>query len=206
MQFIGARLRYAPNCRCGSMLGIDSAGFDFELLQGIRKRQRHIRAGHKINVTGSIQRVIDRITERAANLYVRFRRTVLRPACRRLHRCSGKRNQVADLASIEGQFQDSLVLDNLTDTGVTRFHHGSVRLNLDLLRNLSHFQHGIDHRAAINLQDDSSLHKRSKSRQCCFQFVRTDRQIRKHIGTRLVRDCISSNSRICLRHRNLDAG
>ena len=188
------------------MLGIDSAGFDFELLQGIRKRQRHIRAGHKINVTGSIQRVIDRIPERAAHLYVRFRRAILRPACRRLHGCSGKRNQVADLASIEGQFQDSLVLDNLTDTGVTRFHHGSVRLNLDLLRNLSHFQHGIDHRAAINLQDDSSLQKRAKSRQCCFQFVRTDRQIRKHIGTRLVRDCISSNSRICLRHRNVDAG
>ena len=79
MELICSRFGHAAHSGRRSVLSIDSASRDLEFLEGIRKRQRHIGAGHEIDVTGAIQRVVHGITQRTSNLNVWFQRSVISP-------------------------------------------------------------------------------------------------------------------------------
>src|SRR5437879_6070432 len=94
--------------------------------------------------------------------------------------------QVDRLASVERQLQHAHVVDYLTDTRAPRFHQSGIRLNLDLLGNLAHFEARVDHRIAIHLQHDSGLHISAEPRQSRFEPVWADRQIRQYVGAGLV--------------------
>ena len=125
--------------------------------------------------------------------------------CVRRHRGAGQCDQVGDLTAVEGQFQDSLLLDDLPNALAPRLHQRRVRLNLDLLRHLTYFQHQIDHRSAVHLQHNSRLQKCAKSRQSRFQLIRAQRQVWKNVRSGFIRDGVSQHPRVRLRCDNLDA-
>ena len=123
----------------------------------------------------------------------------------RCHCRASRADQVGDLTPVERQVHNALQLDHLPDADVLCFHHGRVRLNLDLLRHLPYFQHRIDHWTAVDLQHNSRLNKRAKSRQSRFQLVRTKRKVWEHVNSGFIRHCISRHARVGLRCNNLDA-
>ena len=96
-----------------------AARFDFELLNGIRKRQRHVGAGHEVVVIGAIQTVVG--PERSATadadvVQVGEQRT----AClARHHARSSESDEIHNIAPVERQFHNALVLDNLAHAGTT---------------------------------------------------------------------------------------
>ena len=91
--------------------------------------------------------------------------------------------KIGHLAAVQRQFEDSFVFDNLTDADIPRLDQRGIRLNLDLFGHLTDFEDGIDHRVAVDLQDDSGLHIRSESRQRRFQTIRAQRKIRQNVGS-----------------------
>ena len=57
---------------------------------------------------------------------------------------SGQRDQFDDLPSVQWQFENSGVLDNLADAHASCFHQRRVRLNFNLFTDLADFQDRID--------------------------------------------------------------
>ena len=69
VEAVGARLRHAVDSARGmlSILGRHGAGFYFELLQGIRKRQWKVRIAERVVMTTAIQQIGQAIVQSAAN-------------------------------------------------------------------------------------------------------------------------------------------
>src|SRR5262249_35095167 len=97
-----------------------------------------------------------------------------------LYRGARQRDQIAEVAAVERQLADALVVDDQTDTGRSCLNKSRISLNLDLLTHLPDFEHWINDRAGIDLQNDSGLHKCAEAAQRRFHLVRTDRQVRKN--------------------------
>src|SRR5207247_6890298 len=87
---------------------------------------------------------------------------------RRGRRSGRKRDQIIDVSSIQRQFENAGVLDNLADAGISSFHECGIRLYFHLLGNLSDFEYRIDDGAGVNLKNDSGLHEGAESRQSRF--------------------------------------
>ena len=123
----------------------------------------------------------------------------LRRIFRNVDSRTDRQNQLGRVASIQRQFQDSLRFHSLADTNGSGLHKRRVGLNLDLLGTLTHFERHVNDRIAVYLQHDSGLYERPEAGQSCFQFVRTQRQVRQNIHAGFVADGASSDSCFDLR-------
>src|SRR5207244_6881351 len=103
-----------------------------------------------------------------------------------LHSAARKRDQVLNVAAVEWQFENSLILDDLTDRRTSCFNQRRIGLNLNLFGYLSDFQHRVHNRATVNLQDDSRLCVGSESQQSRFQPVWAQSQIRENVRPRFI--------------------
>src|SRR2546425_8707239 len=84
---------------------------------------------------------------------------------RSLHGSTGKRDEIRCLAAIERQFEDARIFDDLADPRASRFYKSRIRLNLDLLADLTHLQRSVDHQVVVDPQHESRLHIGLKPRQ-----------------------------------------
>src|SRR5262245_56184226 len=81
---------------------------------------------------------------------------------------TGECDQIGDVASVERELENALVLNNCADCRSACLNERGIGLNLDLLGYLTDLQGRINHWTAVDLQNDSGLHKGAKSRQSCF--------------------------------------
>src|SRR5437773_10517895 len=92
-------------------------------------------------------------------------------------------------ASAVGKRCDNpLILDQRTDCGSPRFDLRGVGFNLDLFGDLTHLENGINDRTAVHLQKYSRLYECAESRQCCFEFIWSKRQVRQDVISSFIRD------------------
>ena len=92
-----------------------------------------------------------------------------------------KDDQFRHLTPIERELHDAHVIDDLADTGVSRFDECGIRLNFYSFGNLTDCHHDVDFGIGTNLQDDSSLYKHPEPRKGGFQSIGSDRQVRQNI-------------------------
>ena len=146
------------------------ASLDFELLHRIWKWHGQIGVFERIVVIGPIQHVIqpNRRSTRDGNTSVCKERITATVILKSRCRCSGKRNQLIDVAAIQRELQNARILHDLTDSCIPRFHQRSICLDFNLLRDLTYFQDHIDRGTAVDLQHNSALCIRTESRQRPF--------------------------------------
>jgi hypothetical protein len=84
-------------------------------------------------------------------------------------------------------------------------HQSRVGFDFDLIGNLTKREHRVDHRIAAHIQHDSRLNISFKTRQCRFQLVSPDGQIRQGIGTRFNRNDRSFESCLDVGCRHLNS-
>ena len=208
MQLIRARLGDRVDLAARSPAAARSgaaADFHLKLLERIREREWHLRVVIRIVMHGSVQGIHhselqsasdgDKIScsTRTPNKTARYR------ACNPLDSGARDCDQVGDPAPLQRQFQNPLVLDDRTHSRAPRFHERGIGLHLDLFGDLTDLQNRVDHRVAVDLQDNSGLYKRTKTEQCRFKSIRTQRQVRQNVGSGLIRDGSSGDARIGLR-------
>src|SRR5215468_5769923 len=88
------------------------------------------------------------------------------------HTC--KENQFGDITSIQWKLDNALVVHDRSQTAAVRFDKGGVRLNFNLIGNLTYLEYNIDGRTGSNLQDNSTLHIAFEARQSSFHHVRSE--------------------------------
>ena len=206
MKLVGSGLRNRSHGRRVSSLRADAAGFNLELLHGVRERHQHGRAAHEAHVIRSVQRVVRAPARAAGNGEHRRSTAVVLRGQSVLNGTAGQSDQFRYVAAVERQFENSLGLDNRTDGRTPRLHHGRVRLNFNLLGDLADFEDHIDSRAAVDPQHDSGLYVCPESRQTRLQPIWTQRQVRENIGSGFIRYDVSSNTGLRLRYRDFDTG
>src|SRR4029077_1785289 len=133
MKFVRSRFCHHADRsrRFHALLSGRGAGLDLELLKRVRKWQRRIPVVGWIIVIGAIQNVSDSGVYTAGDGIAGCRERI--PATpgdeRRGSGIAGKRDQVDHIASIEGQFHNAGVLDNLADTHRSRFDRCGIGLD-----------------------------------------------------------------------------
>ena len=121
-------------------------------------------------------------------------------------RHSRQENKLGHLASVQRQLQNTLIVHDGPHAGVSRFNQSSVGAYLDRLSNLTDLEDGINGGVAIDLKHDSSLHVSAEARQRCFDHVRPERKIGKHVAPVLARYCGPHRAGGGLSGLDLDAG
>ena len=118
---------------------------------------------------------------------------------------AGQQDQFLCLTPIERQIQYALIIDHLPHGRILGFDKGSIGLDFDLFGNLAHCQNRINDRAAVDLQHNACLNIRSKARQCRFEPIRTQRQVRQYVGPCLISNNGAFGACVGLRYRDFDA-
>src|SRR5262245_7004474 len=157
-----------------------SIHFNFELLKRVRERQRQIQIVFRIAVRPSVQQVVQAAVHSAADLNhnggivsdTRIKRVV---RCR--NRSPSEKDQLRWITAIQRQLQNTLVVDDISHAGTARFGKSGIGLDFHLVRDLSDFKDGIHDRIRSNLQNDSGLYVRLKTRQSSLDRVRPYGQI-----------------------------
>ena len=68
------------------------------------------------------------------------------------------------------------------------------------------FQDRVDHRIAVDLEHNSALHERAKTRKSGLQAIRPNGKVRQNVRAGLVRNCGPAYSRVRLSCTNFNAG
>ena len=84
------------------------------------------------------------------------------------------------------------------DADGSGFNQSGIRLYFHLSRDLTDFKCGIDHRAAIDLQNDSGLVNVRKPGSVASRLVWSERQIGQDVRSGFVRDRASNDPRVGL--------
>src|ERR1700743_2821845 len=124
-----------------SILGGQSAGFDLELLYGVREGQRQVQIVKGIVVRSSVHQIsqtVESSPSRADKGFVGIVFGGNEIAGRRAGAVSGLNglgvsrdgNQLRDLASVQRQVHNLLLINHLTHCGAVRLHHRGGSLHL----------------------------------------------------------------------------
>ena len=200
---LGDRIDTCP--RVHAVLGGQPAGRDPEFLQRVRERQRQVGVGLRVVVRRAVEHVGDAKRQAAGD---RDRHAAWNAALRDagLDGSASQNKEVRDLASLQRQLHDPLVLDDRADARAAHVHERGRGVDRHCFLDAAHRQHGIDDRRCGDLQHDAGLLVASEPRQRDFQPVRTGRQIRQNVGPGVVGHGRTGETRIGLRHRDSDAG
>ena len=96
---------------------------------------------------------------------------------------SGHRYELSDLAAIERQIDDLLLIDHLADAGAVRFHHRRRGLHLDLFADRADPQDRVDRGRRVDLQHDAALNICTEAFLLDLHSVRPDGKARQRVGT-----------------------
>ena len=69
-----------------------------------------------------------------------------------------------------------------------RLHESGIRLNFNLIGDLTDLEYDVDCRIGVDLQDDSTLDVGPESGQLSLEHVRPQRQARQHVVAGFVAD------------------
>src|SRR5262249_30460889 len=94
--------------------------------------------------------------------------------------------------------QNLLIFDNLADSEIPSLDHRHIGLYFNFLRNLANLQGNRQIRVLIDAEFDSGLNESPKTRQRCFDLVRSDRKIRQREIASFVADRLPRYARTCL--------
>ena len=182
--------------------GRHRAHLNTELLYRIRKWNRRAYIGEQIIVAATVQQIKGAISRTSLDRNRNLSRIVLAPnriRRRGRHRRPSELNQRCLLPSIQRQIEYTLVLEDSSDRVALRFDHPRVGLDLYDLHCSAHLQSYINRGVDVHLQHDSGLHVGAESRQAHLEPVGSDRQVRQCVGSRLVRNGASHQTRLGLR-------
>src|SRR5439155_2353625 len=187
------------------MLSGQPASLHLELLKRIGKWQRQSLTVVRVEVADSVQ-AIRRSEAQAAGC--RYDQPVGEtPVSCRIQQDgrASQKDQLGSVASVERQFQDPLVLDELPNADVPRLDRDSVGLYLDRVRHLAHLQYWVDYCTAVDLQDNASLHVSPEPGQSSLQPIRSEHQVRQDIGSGFICESVSPDPGVGLRRRDFHA-
>src|SRR5207247_8967681 len=119
-------------------------------------------------------------------------------------RHAGKENQFGDVASIQRQLDNPLVVHDCSQAAAVCFDKGSVCLNFDLIRYLPDLERDVDCRTRVDLQDNPALHVALEPRKRGLQHVESKRQAGEDVVAGLIGDGSSFGSGGSLRDGNFD--
>src|SRR5712691_3515897 len=108
-----------------TMLCCQAASFYFEFLQGVREGQGQRSFSDEVDVTGPVQVIGRSEAQSAAHGDDRSCKSIIARCCG-LDRGAIERDQIRYDSSIERQFYDPLVLNDLADSGISGFNQSSV--------------------------------------------------------------------------------
>jgi hypothetical protein len=165
VQRVGSRLGHGIDGGAGvhALVGGEAAGGDLKFLQRVRKRKRQAAVIADIVVHGAVEGVRDAREHAACD---RDLHTALEALGRRstgLERGAGQDDEVGDLASLQRQRHNPLLLDDLTDAGAAHVHQGCGGFDRNGLLQIAYPQHRIDGRRGAHLEHDPGLHVGAKS-------------------------------------------
>ena len=123
-----------------------------------------------------------------------------------LHGRAGDHDQVGDLAALERQLDDPLVLDDVADAGAAHIDDRRGRLDRDRLLEIADRELRVERRRGADLQHDAGLDVGTESLERHLQPVRAGRQVRHDPGAFAVGDDGSGERRVGLRRGHGDAG
>ena len=162
VEVVGARLRDRVDRRPGShaVVGRQAARRDAEFLQRVRERQRHAAAALQVVVHGAIEKVRHAEGLTAGHRHTHAAGEVVgrRRSC--LHRGAREHDQVGNLASLERQLENPLLLDHLADAGAAHVDERRSRFDGDGLFKAADREHGIDRGRGRHLQHDAASARR----------------------------------------------
>ena len=182
---ICARLHNRVHCsgRVHAVLRGECARLHLELLQGVGERKRKIHSVKRVVVERSIQIVSNSIELPTGDGDVQTARhaSSAGPSCG--NRAARQLNQFHWIASIEGQFQNALVLDDGSDAGCLGFDKCGIRLHLNLLGHRTYLERNINGWIRGNLQHDPRLYICSESGPADLQPIRSKRQVGQYVSS-----------------------
>ena len=191
--------------RLHAVLRVLRAGLHADFLHRIGKRQRQVDAVVPVVVHRTVEEVLH-----AELLTARDRdaAALSQAPARGIAGIDGTASQDderGDVAALERQRLDGLVVDDCADRGVARLderrgrfdgHRFLERANLELHR---------DHRIAVHLQHDSRLHVGPEARERHFEAIRSDRQVRQRVRARDVGHGVPAEAGVGLQSGDRDA-
>ena len=185
---VGARLRDRAHRGAGphAVLGVGAARGDAELLHRVGKRQRETGSVLGVVVQRAVQQI--RHTERQpagdGDVHATLEAAVVRPS--HVDRGARLEDQVGDLASLQRQLDNALLLDDLADACALRVHERRRRLDGNRLGQLAQSKGDVDRRRRGHLQDDARLDIGAEAREHDLEPVRPDGQVRQDVRPAVV--------------------
>ena len=180
VQVVGARLhdRIHRRRRVHAVLRRQPAGRDAELLQRIRERERQVHVVIGVVVHRAVERVLDAVAQSArdgngdAAGVAQGRERPL------IDRRAGQHDQVGDLAPLQRELHQALLLDDFADPRAAHVHERRGRLDRHRFFQVADRQRRRDHRVRVHLQHDARLHVGAESLQRHLEPIGADRQVR----------------------------
>ncbi len=119
---------------------------------------------------------------------------------------AGEHDQVGDLAALQRQLQDRLVVHDRADARAADVDERRRGLHGDRLLERAHGERRIDRRRPAHLQDDARLHVGPESLERDLEPVGPGRKVRQHVAARVIGHGRANEARVGLRHGDGHAG
>ena len=133
-----------------------------ELLQRVGERQVHAGAVEVVQMRCTVERIrhSEVIAARDRDADAGVHGVAGRRRC--LHRDARQRDQLCDLSRVERQFDDAFALDDSAYTSAACVDERNCAHDSHLFGDVAEHQFWINHGAAVDLQDDTSLRERAE--------------------------------------------
>ena len=149
-----------------AVVGGQAARRHAEFLQRVGERERHVQVVVGIVVHGAVKDVRDAGAQPAGHRdRHRIGSAALAADLARVHGGARQDDQVRDLAPLQRQLHDPLVLDHLRDAGALHVDERRRGFDRDGLLDVADRKHGIDGGRGADLQHDAGLHVGAEARQ-----------------------------------------
>ena len=162
------------------------------------KRQRQVDAVVPVVVHRAVEQILHAELLAAGD---RDAAALCQAAARRIagvHRTASQDDERGDVATLERQRLDGLVVDDCSDRRVARFDERRGRLHRHCFLERAELQLHGDHRIAVHLQHDSGLHVGAEAGERGFEAIRSNRQVGQRVRARDVGDGIPAKAGVRL--------
>ena len=171
-----------------AVLRREAARRDAEFLQRVGKRQRQaaVFCGSLCMAPSSVYATPNGRPPATEMFTPPWKLRLLRPS--RLHGRAGEHDQVGDLASLQRQLHDPLLLDDLLMPALRTSTSGAAASTVTVSSSVADGERDVDRRRGADLQHDAGLHVGAEPCERHLEPVGTGRQVRHHVASGVVGD------------------
>ena len=180
----------------------EAARRDAELLERVGKRQREIDVLLRVVVRGAVERVADAGRQAAGHGNPDAPRRGAVRGFGRLHRRAREHEQVGDLASLQRELDDPLLLDHRADARAAHVHDRRRGFHRHGFFERAERERRVHRRRRAHLQHEPRLHVGAETLQRNLEAIRAGRQVRDQIGAGIVGDDRARQAGGRLHHRH----